>query len=100
MNVLSKINHPNVIKCYDIFTVEGKCYIVTELCDGGDVDELIKKEGVFNEERVVPILKDILNGMCYLHEMRIIHRDLKTANVFLKDGVAKIADFGFAVFAE
>lgn len=43
-------------------------------------------------------MKDIVSGYVCIEEMKIIHRDLKTANIFLKNGVAKIADFGFCEF--
>jgi len=44
-------------------------------------------------------MRQVIEGCSYLHEKQILHRDLKPENIFLKDGVAKIADFGFAVEA-
>jgi len=52
------------------------------------------------EEKAVPIIKDIFLGLYYLAEKNVIHRDLKVANIFLHNGKAKIADFGFAKFTK
>lgn len=98
--MLSKLSHPNVIKCYDILEEEKCCYIVTELCQEGDLDMYVKKKGVLDEETVAPLLRDILEGLLYLEQLHIVHRDIKVANVFLSGQTAKIADFGFAVFAK
>ena len=49
-----------------------------------------------DERRADPLIADILEGLLYLADKNIIHRDLKVANVFLSGGKAKIADFGFA----
>jgi serine/threonine protein kinase len=53
-----------------------------------------------DEQRAEPIIRDIFEGLRYLSEKNIIHRDLKIANVFLHKGQAKIADFGFAKFTK
>lgn len=52
------------------------------------------------EKSAEPIISDIFSGLVYLASKNIVHRDLKAANVFLHDGRAKIADFGFAKFAK
>ncbi len=95
--MLLKINHPNCIRCLDVIKSENQCYIVTELCDGGDLDMYAKKRGFLSEDEVAPFLKDILEGLIYLASLNIVHRDLKVANVFIHKKQAKIADFGFAV---
>lgn len=60
----------------------------------------VKKEGFLTEEKAATFIKDIYEGLLYLAENNIVHRDIKVANIFLNNGRAKIADFGFAVFAK
>jgi serine/threonine protein kinase len=57
--VLKNIQHPNVLKCYDIFIDDRECYIVTELCNGGDLDMYVKREGFLTEEKAAPFIKDV-----------------------------------------
>ena len=73
-------------------------YIVTEFCEGGDLLKHIKSNGPFTEVKAMSIIKDIVQGYKYIEENNIIHRDLKTSNIFLCKGRAKIADFGFCEF--
>lgn len=95
-----KISHPNVLHCHEIINDDRQCYIVTEICNGGDLDMFTKREGFLTEERAAPFIKDVFEGLIYLSENNIVHRDIKVANIFLNNGRAKIADFGFAVFAK
>lgn len=100
MNILKTLNHPNVISCYDVIMSTHNCYIVTELCEGGDLLSLLKKTikaGMkISDNQMAAIMRDILNAFRYLAEQGIVHRDIKPANIFFKKGTAKIADFGFA----
>lgn len=57
---------------------------------------MIRKRGPLDENSAKKIIYETYSGLKYLNEMRIIHRDFKVANVFMNDGVSKIADFGFA----
>jgi serine/threonine protein kinase len=66
------------------------------LCDNKDLAKLIKSKGKLSEEASIGIMKQIINGLANLQKHRIIHRDLKPMNIFFKNGVVKIADFGFA----
>ena len=100
LNVLKQLNHPNCISCHEVITSDKECFIITDKCEGGDLDMYAKKRGYLTEEAAAPFLKDILSGLIYLADMHIVHRDLKVANVFLHRDKAKIADFGFAVFAQ
>lgn len=62
------------------------------------MESRLRKERYFDEYRAEPIIKDIFEGLQYLSEKNVIHRDLKVANVFMHNSRAKIADFGFAKF--
>lgn len=84
------------MKCYDIFSTANNCYIITEFCNEGDLENLLKKREKLPEEEALPILREFLMGFMHIAESGFLHRDLKPANILLKDKVVKIADFGFA----
>lgn len=98
IDVLKKLNHPNILKCFEVFTSNRNCYIVTEVCNGGDLETKLRKHHYFSELEAEPYILDIFKGLRYLAQNNVIHRDIKVANVFLHNGIAKIADFGFAKF--
>lgn len=83
-----------------MFTSNRNCYIITELCNQGDLESKLGVNKFFSEEKAIPIIKDIYKGLEYLAEKNVIHRDLKIANIFMHNGKAKIADFGFAKFTK
>jgi serine/threonine protein kinase len=83
-----------------VFTSNRNCYIVTELCNQGDLESNFRKRGQINETEIRQIVADVYKGLDYLASKGIVHRDLKIANVFQHNGVAKIADFGFAVYSK
>ncbi|OHT15140.1 CAMK family protein kinase [Tritrichomonas foetus] len=92
-----KLNHPNVLRLYDFFEDSQNTYMVLELCPGGSIRDLIKAKNHLSEEETVNILKDVIDGLCYLHDNRIIHRDLKLENFLIgADKKVKIADFGLS----
>ena len=68
-----------------------------EICYEGDLEFKIDKEGPLLQKQAIPIIKGVFNGLSYLSEHNIIHRDIKAANIFMQNGVPKIADFGFAI---
>ena len=97
IEILKIVRHPNCLQCLDIFSSNNNCYIVTELCNEGDLDsKVIKSRNRLEEPQCRSTIYDIYQGLLYLSELNIVHRDIKVANIILKDGVAKIADFGFA----
>ena len=74
------------------------CYIATEYCKYGDLDGMLKMKKKFTEKEISPYIYQIYHGMKYLSDNKIVHRDLKLANIFMnEDKVCKIADFGFAI---
>lgn len=74
--------------------------IVTEFCEGGDLDQrfkqLKKENRVLDEDQVVEWLIQILIAVQYMHKSRVLHRDLKARNIFLKSNKVKIGDFGIS----
>lgn len=96
--LLSRLDHPAIVKFYTSF-VEGESFcIITEYCEGRDLDFKIqeyKEAGkVFPENQVLEWFIQLLLGVNYMHERRILHRDLKAKNIFLKSNFLKIGDFG------
>ncbi len=84
------------MKCHDIFSTANNCYIITEFCNEGDLENLLKKREKLSEDDAIPIIREILMGFIHIAENGFLHRDLKPANILLKDKTVKIADFGFA----
>lgn len=71
-------------------------YLILEYCNDGDLDAYVKKRKYLTEEEAIEILCEIINGFHHLFQHKILHRDLKLANLLRHDGVTKIADFGFS----
>ncbi|KAH0794112.1 CAMK family protein kinase [Histomonas meleagridis] len=95
--IQKSLNHVNILRSYDSFEDANNYYIVLELCPGHSVKDLVKKNGHLSEKETAKILREIMAGLCYLHDNRIIHRDLKLENFLIgKDGHVKIADFGLS----
>ena len=97
--VLSKLHHPFIVQYVDNFQ-EGNClYIVMEYADGGDLAGKIagRKGKLFTEDEVLKMFVQIELALKHVHANHILHRDLKTQNIFLtKDGTVKLGDFGIA----
>lgn len=102
--LLSDFRHENIIAYIDSFQERGALCIVTEFCDGGDLSELIEKRSgnPFSEDRIVTWFRQICSGLQYLHGRNVLHRDIKTQNVFLtgKEQIAKLGDLGLAKVLE
>ena len=99
--ILSSIKSDFVVKYYDSFLEDDNINIVMEYCDGGDLSEFIlekKNIGVLLEEKIIwKLFLKITIGLADIHKMKILHRDLKTLNIFLKHGLeVKIGDLGVA----
>ena len=99
IRLLYSLNHPNIIGYKEAFydKTSGKLNIVLEFADDGDLLQKIKynKEHqlFFHEDTIWEIIIQMLLGVSYLHSSKIIHRDLKSANIFLmKNGQIKIGD--------
>ncbi|KRX01178.1 Protein kinase-like domain [Pseudocohnilembus persalinus] len=96
IDIIKKLKNYNLLETKDVYQTQNNTYIITELCNHGDLKELLSKYGRLSENAALKILRHILNGMRELIRQNIIHRDIKPANILLKEGVPKIADFGFS----
>lgn len=99
IDVLRTLNHPNITRYVDHFEQRGSLYIVMEYANGGDLYTKIKqrKGARFTEKEILHFFSQLCLALLHLHERHILHRDLKTQNVFLTtDGVVKLGDFGIS----
>lgn len=100
MAVLRKLDHPNILKLYEVFEDQKKYFLVTEYCKGGELfDEIINKV-TFSEADAANIISQVLQAVAYCHSIGIVHRDLKPENVLIdkeQGNILKIIDFGTSV---
>ncbi|KAK1680546.1 hypothetical protein QYE76_041394 [Lolium multiflorum] len=95
--IMKKVRHKNVVQFIGACTRPPVMCIVTEFMRGGSIfDYIYNHRGSFQLLDVLRIASDVSKGMNYLHQINIIHRDLKTANLLMDDQVVKVADFGVA----
>ncbi|XP_014245638.2 serine/threonine-protein kinase Nek8-like isoform X2 [Cimex lectularius] len=98
VEVLSVLHHPNIISYLGSFEINGMLIIEMEYADGGTLSQfIIKSKNPINELEIWNLYKQIVAAIQYMHEHNILHRDLKTANVFLtKELDIKVGDFGIS----
>ncbi|XP_010871542.1 SNF-related serine/threonine-protein kinase [Esox lucius] len=93
------VQHPNVVRLYEVIDTQTKLYLILELGDGGDMyDCIMKHDGGLAEEVAKRYFAQIVHAISYCHRLHVVHRDLKPENVvfFEKQGVVKLTDFGFS----
>ena len=98
-NLLSKIKSEFVVKFYESFEENNFYNIVIEYCEGGDLEQLLieRKKIPLNENFIWKVFIQIVIGLGEIHKMNILHRDIKTSNIFLtKNNDVKIGDLGIA----
>lgn len=96
--LLSMMQHPNIIMYLDsFFDSQGDFCIVLEYADGKDLQKYLETHKQLSEKQVLQIFTQIILGLDYIHSQNVLHRDIKTANVFLfRKGLVKLGDFGIA----
>jgi len=92
--ILSDLEHRNIIKYYDCIFEKNKEIIIMEYAEGGNLKEKIEENKAFEENKIIDWFIEICEGIKYIHNKKIIHRNLKPNNIFLtKDNHIKI-NFG------
>uniref|UniRef100_A0A671WIL3 non-specific serine/threonine protein kinase n=1 Tax=Sparus aurata TaxID=8175 RepID=A0A671WIL3_SPAAU len=96
IDILASCDHHHIVKLLDAFYFEGKLWILIEFCAGGAVDAImLELERPLTEPQIRVVCRQTLEALIYLHENKVIHRDLKAGNILLSlDGEVKLADFG------
>ncbi|KFB45355.1 AGAP001752-PA-like protein [Anopheles sinensis] len=93
------VQHPNVVRLYEVIDTQTKLYLILELGDGGDLyDYIMRHETGLSESLAREYFRQIVRAISYCHQLHVVHRDLKPENVvfFEKLGVVKLTDFGFS----
>ncbi|CAF4215160.1 unnamed protein product [Rotaria socialis] len=93
------VQHPNVVRLYEVIDTPNKLYLILEFGDGGDMyDYIMRHANGLNESTARRYFRQICRALKYCHEMHVCHRDLKPENLvfFEKQGIVKLTDFGFS----
>lgn len=91
------LRHPNIVRFEHFFEDEQNVYLLLEICRSESLNELIKRRKKVTEFETRVYLEQILRAVKYLHQNKIIHRDLKLGNLFLSEAMeVKLGDFGLA----
>ncbi len=94
---ITSTSHPNIVEVFDVGQEGGKHYIVMEYVHSKTLKQLIRTRGNIPIDEAVNIMKQLVSAVEHAHKMGIIHRDIKSQNVLVKDdGTVKLSDFGIA----
>jgi len=100
VKILQTMDHPNVIKLFEYFEDDVNVYLVTEICEGGELFDRIIAAEFFDEQQAANIFRQILMALNYCHSEKVCHRDLKPENFLFvdksDDSDLKIIDFGLS----
>jgi len=104
VDILKRIQHPNIIAVVEIYETPRYLNLVMELATGGELFDSIVSRGKYSEKDAASILQQVASACAYLHSIGIVHRDLKPENLLLEskgpDAKVKIADFGLSKIME
>ena len=109
IDILKKLSHPNIVKIYEFYISNSHYYIITEFCKEGELFSYIKNK--YSERQLAVLFYQVFSGLWYLHDNKILHRDIKLENIMIskkeKDNESgeelfwvKIIDFGTAKIFE
>ncbi|KAM3877031.1 serine/threonine-protein kinase 33 [Diretmus argenteus] len=106
VSILKQVNHAHIIHLKEVFETPKRMYLVTELCNGGELKDLLQKNKHLTEEETRHIISSLAEAIVYLHKKDIVHRDLKLENILVKSSLhgddndtinIKVTDFGLSV---
>jgi serine/threonine-protein kinase len=98
---IASLNHPNIVRAYDIDNEKDTHYLVMEFVDGADLNSLVRKKGPLPYEVAADYIIQAARGLHHAHEKGLIHRDVKPANLLVnREGVIKVLDLGLALYSD
>ncbi|XP_028836637.1 serine/threonine-protein kinase SIK1-like isoform X2 [Denticeps clupeoides] len=99
VQIMKLLNHPNIVRLYQVMESKNMLYIVTEYAENGDMFEYLTSVGRLSEDEARRKFWQLLEAVEFCHQHQIVHRDLKSENLLLdRDMNIKLADFGFGNF--
>jgi eukaryotic-like serine/threonine-protein kinase len=99
VQITLKLDHPNVVRAFAGRSTGDDAFLALEYCAGGTLDQRLLEKGRLPMETATRLVHEVAKGLAHTHERRVLHRDVKPANVFLDgDGHAKLGDFGTGTF--
>lgn len=94
----ARLDHPNIVRCYDVVVGDDLSYLVMEHFPGEDLDKYVRRHGPVPFWQALNFVAQVCHGLSYTQRMGMIHRDIKPSNLLLTDqGVVKILDLGLAM---
>ncbi|XP_058484622.1 serine/threonine-protein kinase 33 isoform X3 [Solea solea] len=106
INILKQVTHAHIVHLKEVYATPRMMYLVTELCTGGDLKQLLRRKKFLTEDETRHIIRALADAIVYLHKRDIVHRDLKLENILVKNPPdegdndrinIKVADFGLSV---